>query len=283
MSNEKASGDLRIIQLLQLDLLSEIDRICRENNLKYYIIAGTLLGAVRHGGFIPWDSDIDIAMFRKDYDKLMEIGNSKIDEKYFIQSDKSDPNTRSSFAKVRINDTKFIEKGNKIKDSHYGFYVDIFPLDDIKGEPSKTDFLFGKFLKLLQRIKAFRNGKVFSTKFSRTLIALISSAVTIFIPKRVIDSIIYKAMTKDNNKGYNYVTNYCSRYGIKKQFMSYEIYGEPVEIEFEGRKFWAPNQYLYWLDRIYGNYMELPPEKERITTIYSKYDYDLGPFKNMKV
>jgi phosphorylcholine metabolism protein LicD len=82
--HSEAAGDLRKVQLLQLQLLIEIDRLCKVNNLTYYIIAGTLLGAVRHGGFIPWDSDIDIAMFREDYEKLIKNGNRQIDSRFLI-------------------------------------------------------------------------------------------------------------------------------------------------------------------------------------------------------
>ncbi len=283
MENEKASGDLRRIQLLQVRILEEVDRICRKKKLKYYIIAGTLLGAVRHGGFIPWDSDIDIAMFRDDYEKFVREGNEIIDKRFFIQSDYSDKHHRYAFAKVRVNETKFIEKGNKMKDSHYGFYLDIFVLDDIKSQPSKMDYFNAKLLKLFMRIKAFRSGQIHSTKVFRTAIAVIGAGMTFFLSRRTINNMINRIMTKDNNKGYGLVTNYCSRYGILKQTMPKEVYGEPVEIEFEGRKFLAPNKYLNWLERIYGDYMKLPPPEKRRMTVSDKYEYDLGPYKNIEV
>lgn len=279
----KAIGDFRRVQLLQLEMLSEIDRLCKENNLVYYIIAGTLLGAVRHGGFIPWDMDIDIAMFRENYEKLIKEGNKQIDERFFIQSDYSDKNHRASFAKVRANKTLFIEKGNKIMDSHHGFYIDIFPLDDIKETPSRIEYYNAKFLKLLQRVKAFRNGKIYSTKTSRTIISGIISGLTMVFPKKSINDFIQKRMTKDNNKGFKFVTNYCSKYGILKQFMAKGVYGDSIEIEFEGRKFRAPSKYLYWLERIYGDYMKMPNTRRVTDSISDKYIYDLGPFKDIKI
>ena len=280
--HSEATGDLRKVQLLQLQMLIEIDRLCKVNNLTYYIIAGTLLGAVRHGGFIPWDSDIDIAMFREDYEKLIKNGNRQIDSRFFIQSDYSENNHQLSFARVRANDTMFVEKGNKFTGCHQGFYLDIFPLDDIIGEPNHLEYYGAKILKLLQRVKAYRCGKIYSTTFTRTAIAAILTGLTIIFPKKSISSFIEKRMTKANNKGYSFVTNYCSKYGILKQFMNKEVYGKPIEIEFEGKNFWAPNNYLYWLERIYGDYQKIPDSGKDINLIFEKYYYDLGPFKEIK-
>jgi len=281
MMTEKtiAKGDLRKLQLLQLDILVDIDRLCKKLNLKYYIIAGTLLGAIRHQGFIPWDSDIDIAMYRKDYDFLIKEGNNHINSKYFIQSDYSDNKHQGSFAKVRINNTIYIEKNNKINGKNRGIYLDIFPLDDIKMFPSKLQYYNAKFLKLLQRVKAFRNGKVFSTTMTRTFVGIIASSLTIMVPKQYINRFIESSMRKGNNKRFKYVTNYCSKYGIIKQFMSKEVYGDPVELEFEGMKFWAPRKYIYWLERIYGDFMAVPEVIPDLNFISAKYNYDLGPYK----
>jgi len=278
--NNIASGDLRKVQLMELDILTEVDRVCRKLDLRYYVIAGTLLGAVRHKGFIPWDSDIDIAMFRDEYEMLITQGNDLINDRFFIQSDHSDVFHKSTLAKVRANGTLYIEKGNKIKGSNNGFYIDVFPLDDIRTEPGRIDYLNAKFIRLLQRVKAFRKGKYCSTTLTRTIAAFFLSFPTLPIPITVINKFIRARMTKDNGKGYPYVTNYCSKYGIIRQFMPKDIYGTPVEIEFEGKRFPAPEKYLVWLEKIYGeNYMRVP-EKHPITNrISDAYIYDLGPYK----
>lgn len=281
MQNIKATGDLRKVQLLQLEILCEIDKICREKKLKYYIIAGTLLGSIRHGGFIPWDSDIDIAMFRKDYEIFIKEGNKWINNKYFIQSDYSDKNHLSNFSKVRAKETIYLVKGNRTKSNHNGFYIDVFVLDDIKGKPNLFNFCLAKLLKLLQRVKAFRNGKIHSTNMSRTIIAIIISLITAIIPTEYINKFTNYIMTRDNNKGYHYVTNYSSRYGIIKQFMHKDIYGTPIELEFEGNHFYAPNNYKYWLERIYGDYLKYPNGDKITDSISDVYDYDLGPYKNL--
>ena len=100
----------RKLQLCQLMIARDIDRICRENGLKYYMVGGTLLGAVRHGGFIPWDDDLDIAMFRSDYEALQEIIIREHSERYFLQNSQTDPHYSRVIAKVRLRGTIQMER-----------------------------------------------------------------------------------------------------------------------------------------------------------------------------
>lgn len=281
MGSEKATGDLRKVQLLQLKMLDAIDEACEIMGITYYIIAGTLLGAVRHDGFIPWDSDIDIAMFREDYEKFLTIGNSIIDDRFFIQSDHTDKYHQSSFAKVRALETKWIITGNKSHSNYNGFYVDIFPLDDIKKKPNNILHYYGKFLKLLQRVKAFRNGKYYSATKVKTMFSFLISIPTFLFPKKTLSEFINKSITRNNGKGYLFVTNFCSKYGITNQFMSKSIYGTPVRIKFENRLYYAPKEYLTWLKNIYGDYMILPKGAKNVSSIPDIYEYDLGPYKNI--
>ena len=128
LDNNKVS-QLRLIQLLQLKLLLEAKRITYELNIDYFLIAGSLLGSIRHGGFIPWDSDADIALLRKDYMVLIE-NTDVISSEFFLQCDETDKTNRTGFAKLRLRDTLFIEKGNIENGVSNGFYIDIFPLDN---------------------------------------------------------------------------------------------------------------------------------------------------------
>ena len=123
--------DLRLIQEIELDILLEFDRICKKHGLKYQLYSGTLIGAVRHEGFIPWDDDIDVAMPRADYDKFIELKDELADD-YFFQSYETDPQYINRFGKIRKNGTVFMEKLVQELDMHHGIYIDVFPFDNIK-------------------------------------------------------------------------------------------------------------------------------------------------------
>src|SRR5699024_7471673 len=127
------TGDeIKEVQKDQLDILIEFDRICKKNNIKYQLFAGTLLGAIRHKGFIPWDDDIDVCMLREDYEKFLNICNKDMKNEYFLQTYNSDTNYIMQFAKLRKNNTIFLERVTANCDIHHGVYIDIFPLDDVR-------------------------------------------------------------------------------------------------------------------------------------------------------
>ena len=122
---------LRRLQLTEKEILDEIVRICEANQLSYYLIGGTLLGAVRHKGFIPWDDDLDIVMPRTDYDQFCKLCiNGALREEYYLHSIETDPEYWLIFAKVRKNNTLFNEKNIACIEAPKGIYVDIFPLDE---------------------------------------------------------------------------------------------------------------------------------------------------------
>ena len=120
---------LRKVQLLQLKIAKEIKRICDKNNIDYILDSGTLLGAVRHKGFIPWDDDMDIAMTREEYNRFIDVAKIELGEEYFLQTWDTDNNYPMPFAKVRLNDTRYIENVFENANMHQGIYVDIFPYD----------------------------------------------------------------------------------------------------------------------------------------------------------
>ena len=120
---------LRRLQLTILEILKDIDSICKENNIEYYIAYGTALGAVRHGGFIPWDDDIDICMTREAYDRFLEVMPNAMPEKYDLLDIKNTNKYSMCFAKVSKKGTKFKEKVGTAEGYEQGIFVDVFPLD----------------------------------------------------------------------------------------------------------------------------------------------------------
>ncbi len=123
---------LRNLQLTELELLQEADRICRKNNIRYAIIAGTLLGAVRHGGFIPWDDDADIAMLREEYEKFREACRTELDEeRFYFQDHVTTPGYRWGYGKLRRKDTVFLREHQEHMPYEQGVFLDVFPLDPV--------------------------------------------------------------------------------------------------------------------------------------------------------
>ena len=120
---------LRRVQLTQLSIAKEIKRVCDKYGIEYILDSGTLLGAVRHRGFIPWDDDMDIAMTRENYDKFVSVAQTEFKDKYFLQTWETDKNCPFPFAKVRLNGTSYVENVCEHADIHKGIYVDVFPYD----------------------------------------------------------------------------------------------------------------------------------------------------------
>lgn len=126
-----SEADLRRLHQVQLAMLLELDRVCRHLGVGYQLGAGTLLGAVRHGGFIPWDDDVDVVMLRADYRRFLREAPTLLDSSLFLQTWRSDPHFRVGFAKLRRQDSVFREKSSQISRYHHGIFIDIFPFDPV--------------------------------------------------------------------------------------------------------------------------------------------------------
>lgn len=125
---EISQEDLRRMREIQVRLLDALDMICKKHGLRYWLDAGSLLGAARHGGFIPWDDDIDIGMFKEDYDQFLAIAQEELPEDIFLQTRETDPRYKFRFAKLRDGNSTFIEKSEDcLPGIHNGIYIDIFP------------------------------------------------------------------------------------------------------------------------------------------------------------
>lgn len=237
---------LRKAQLIMLDELIELDRICKKNNINYWLDSGTFLGAVRHKGFIPWDDDVDVCMLEADYNKFLEKAVKELDSGYFIQTLKTDINSFSFWAKLRDRNSIFIEEGdNENEYFHQGINVDIFPMIQ---KTIKLKNLY-KILFCLKNLEISKNRNKF----------LFLKKVFIFFKINKLANKIIKLISETENK--NFVKY---KYSFQKIYKYTDIF--PLsEIEFEGHKFPCPNNTDAYLKELYGNtYMELPPEKDRV-------------------
>ncbi|MBE5926107.1 MAG: LicD family protein [Lachnospiraceae bacterium] len=251
----KLISDLEEVKNIEFEILKYIHNICEKNNLVYYMAGGTLLGAVRHKGFIPWDDDIDLLMFREDYIKLIDIINND-DSYYSMKCIESDNNYVGTFAKVIDNRTKVIF--NKIiSDGDIGIFVDIFPMDGLgnnykksAGFVNRTSSLYKKFADLKMTIP--------ENKFSRFVL---NKCVWFF-----------EAVAKRKKcKGSRYIARVVNIRG-EREIMKYSWFAKRILLKFETEKFYAPVGYHYYLKRIYGDYMKLPPHAEqRLVHSYNAY------------
>ena len=264
--NKKQPLSLEEIKKIELKLLIAFADFCEKNNLKYYLAYGTLLGAVRHKGFIPWDDDIDLVMPRADYNRFIELtGYSPISEKYEtrLYRDCRYPNIYP-FVKVLDMNTIVYEKG-KSKKNISGIWIDVFPLDGFPEKQEDADALYAKY-------KKFRNIhdlSVTNTFYIRQ--SLIKKIIKMFfVPfiklygtKRLCRKIDLIAQTYSFDD-HNAVVDFTWADNAKSYILKEEL--EPSsEVEFEGHMFKAPGQYKAYLSRLYGDYMQLPPESERIS------------------
>lgn len=248
------------LKKIQLEMLIDFDKVCKKHNLNYFLFGGTLLGAVRHGGYIPWDDDIDVVMPRDDLDKLEQIAQREFNDNYFFQNVNTDINYPLGIYKLRKNNTLFVEMaaGNN---SHNGIYIDIFPLDKVDASDVAKIDKRSKKIKLLTTVISYKCGFDYNFKFKTKFLCSIISLLGLKHLKRV----RHKLMTLDNNRDdIKTYTVYPSNYGWKKQLLEYDIYFPPSQISFEGVMFNAPNNTTDYLKNVYGDYMRLPPEEKRV-------------------
>lgn len=241
-----------ILQQEERTILREIHRICRKYEIPYYIVGGTLLGAVRHGGFIPWDDDIDIAMYRADYDKFKAACAKELGDSFFLQDIYSDPGYNQLMPKIRKNGTILEYPHTLGLDMHKGVFVDVFMLDYVN-KPSKMveikHDVYWFFLNLFMR------------KQCHNIKSVIKRSIVSLIPAKLI--VKFSGFIVSGKKNATYTVNYASMYGVKKQTFPSDYYGAGTEIQFDDLTVMAPCKYIEILTKIYGNYMELPPIEKR--------------------
>lgn len=249
------------IKQIEIDILDEIVQICSENNLKYILAYGTLLGAVRHKGFIPWDDDIDIIMPRYDYNKLLEIWN---DGKYRLVECMKNKDYIYPFAKVYDADTILEESGVTVS-YPLGIYVDIFPCDAIKDTPEKEK----KYLNQCEMVEKMRMYslnpfEMFLNKdpkknFGRKIIWNILRKIG---PAKF-SRILTKKLQKYSFSDAEYAGCICNR-NLEREMLPKKVFEDLIDLEFEGKLYKAPNNYHLMLQKKYGDYMALPPVEERV-------------------
>lgn len=244
-------SELKRAKAVMVQILKDVDILCSKHGINYWIDFGTLLGAVRHKGFIPWDDDIDITMPREDYNKFIGIALEELDQKYFLQLRRTDKSYNRDWLKIRDRNSVFLEYGSlKNKDNgKNGIFIDIFPLDRIQ-KKNKTRF---DILRRLYQINPFK--RQYGNVINRIMHIILS-------PLYIFRSIYFK-ISVNNLSNQN---GTLAIYGVEAWFFhsfEYDYIFPLKKLEFEGLFFNAPNCYKKHLSDYYGDYMQLPPEEQR--------------------
>lgn len=263
--------ELEEIRNIQLDILKRVAGFCDEHCLKYFLYYGTLLGAVRHKGYIPWDDDIDIAMPRPDYEKLI-LNFSRFHEDYEIFDNSVQDNYALPFSKISCKKTKIIELSD-MNFNNLGVNIDVFPLDGLPNS-QKIQKSFLRRIKILRTIHTIKSVKYNNQRlFYKNVILFIGKIIFYFYKsKKITTSIMNEALSYDFDK--------CSEVGCvvwgygSREIMKKCYFDKSVKLEFEGELYNTPFEYDKVLQRIYGDYMELPPIDKRKShhdlTVYLK-------------
>ena len=274
--------DFKNLQEILLQIMDDIHRVCVKNNLRYYLIGGSALGAKRNNGIIPWDDDIDIAMPREDYYKFIHIYSKDLDKKFSVLSPDTVNNFRFPHALVVLNHSMIAYKVEleRPEMTRYGIFVDILPLDCCPIH----EYLQVRQENALKRIKKIKYYKYFPIHKENSPLVVLAKRIirrvfsvytTNYLNRRQ-----HKIMQKYNNAEdvlcWCSMASHCS---YKKLMMPISYFGTPKLADFSGRQYYVPEQLENYLTHLFGNYWEIPSEEKQQAQINSIAYYIYDGFK----
>ena len=237
------------------------EKICNDLGIRYYMLGGTMLGAVRHKGFIPWDDDMDVGLMREDYEVFCTKAPGLMPDCYFLQSYKTDPEYPLGIMKLRDSRTTYIETKFSGLNMNHGVYIDIFPLDYYPESKAEQKALERKRSIYKYRIRMVQNRAGLHSRLAEFGASAYGKLLCLKYPK-AIDAVderdrLYASVPKSG-----LIANYYGAWG-NKEIVPAEWYGEGASAEFEGHIVTLPKEYDKWMTQVYGDYMTLPPVEKR--------------------
>lgn len=271
--NEGYSGKLKALREIEKDMLREIDRICRAHDIKYFICYGTMLGAVRHGGFIPWDDDIDVAMLRPEFEKFRQIAPKELNGRYSYESHTNQNGYHYFYDRISAKDTYFASKYSDGYEMHKGISVDIFVADNVPADPKAAY----RFWKHLMRKRMLMNVR-WKNIARRDKAYLLSKLLLPVLRLRSMDSYsrsYEKAVRKYEHKNTGRVMPASSDHNYRGTFPT-ETFSEVIPYRFDDVDTFIPVGYEDFLKAWYTeNYMDMLPLSEQ-NPFHDYYRLDLG-------
>ena len=253
-----SADELKKLQGLQLKIAKEFKRICDKYQISYSLSGGSLLGAIRHTGFIPWDDDFDVEMLRSEYERFLKIAPVELKDDYFLETWGTDKYFSLPYAKLMLKGTTYAEENTQNAKIRKGIFIDIFVADSISDKNwfrhlqcSICDNLGGVICKKNHYTDQSTGGK----KILYTLLT--------FFPLKCLQKLLIFFMTVCNQSVTKDTAIFTSCYGAEKEIKSKEFYKDLTEYIFEDTHFKGFTNYNVYLQSLYGNYMEFPPEEER--------------------
>ncbi len=265
-----ANQSVKDVQDKILEVMKYIDRLCRTNNIEYFIMGGTALGAVRHGGFIPWDDDLDIFMTPNEYKKFKKVLLKDKSKNYVLQEWRTTPNYLE-YAKVRMNGTTFIERVYRDKKNmHQGIYVDIMILHKVPNNKlmQKLVYFESKFVTLYALSR--RNWK------PKNLVQKLALYSLKLLPCKFLTDKFYKRIYKYDGLSNNYKFAYwITPAKFKNGLFDSNFFDKVVDIRFEDTYLLGSDKIKAYLEYRYGDYMKLPSKEEQESSVHAMlYDID---------
>lgn len=244
-----------------LDILIDFDRVCRANDIEYSIAYGTLLGAVRHGGFIPWDDDIDVIVTREEYNKIKKIMNSELKDNYYFVSAETDKRFAAPLAKIIDTNTILKELGHYSDKLDLGVYIDIFLCDFIPNDIKERQKVYKRSV-FLQKVWSFSGNNFENSNKIVHFVRSLANRTSIARHAALRSYKLAEKTTDDRDMMAPLVFGNLVR---DKNAMAYKDLTDLTEYEFEGHSFRGIKDYDKYLKIWYGDYMELPPEEKRVS------------------